>query len=109
MLHPDLIDETDYPTREAGSCAPFVSDEASVQPLWQRLADRAAAIGRARAQSTTTTDASLHLQSLPRGRRLTTTSSSGMIRLPWSQRTSGFGIFDTPTPRSRVNPFMPPL
>ena len=47
VLHPDLTDETDYPTREAGSCAPFVSDEASVQPVWQRLADRAAAIGRA--------------------------------------------------------------
>ena len=67
VLQPDLTDETDYPTREAGSCAPFVSDEASVQPLWQRLADRAAAIGRARAQSTTTTDASLHLQ-CPDGR-----------------------------------------
>ena len=37
VLHPDLTDETDYPTREAGSCAPFVSDEASVQPVWQRL------------------------------------------------------------------------
>ena len=42
VLHPDLTDETDYPTREAGSCAPFVWDEASVQPVWQRLADRAA-------------------------------------------------------------------
>ena len=38
VLHPDLTDETDYPTREAGSCAPFVSDEASVRPVWQRLA-----------------------------------------------------------------------
>ena len=64
MLHPDLTDETDYPTREAGSCAPFVSDEAIVRPLWQRLADRAAAIGRARSQYITTTDAGLHLQYL---------------------------------------------
>src|SRR4029077_9499561 len=39
-LHPDLTDEADYPTREAGSCAPFVSDEANVQPVWQCLADR---------------------------------------------------------------------
>ena len=46
VLHPDLTDETDYPTREAGSCAPFVWDEASVRPVWQRLADRAAAIGQ---------------------------------------------------------------
>ena len=67
VLHPDLTDETDYPTREAGSCAPFVSDEAIVQPLWQRLADRAAAIGRARSQYITTTDAGLHLQ-YPGGR-----------------------------------------
>ena len=62
VLHPDLTDETDYPTREANSCAPFVSDEASVQPVWQRLADRAAAIGRAGSPRATTTDAGLHLQ-----------------------------------------------
>ena len=28
VLHPDLTDETDYPSREAASCAPFVWDEA---------------------------------------------------------------------------------
>jgi hypothetical protein len=61
VLHPDLTDETDYPTREAGSCAPFVWDEASVQPVWQRLADRAAAIGRPVPQRVTTTDAGLRL------------------------------------------------
>ena len=61
VLHPDLTDETDYPTREAGSCAPFVWDEASVQPVWQRLADRAAAIGRPVSQRATTTDAGLRL------------------------------------------------
>ncbi len=61
MLHPDLTDQTDYPTREAGSCAPFVWDEASVRPVWQRLADRAAAIGRPVPQRATTTDAGLRL------------------------------------------------
>ena len=61
MLHPDLTGETDYPTREANSCAPFVSDEASVRPVWQRLADRAAAIGRPVPQRATTTDAGLRL------------------------------------------------
>ena len=61
VLHPDLTDETDYPTREAGSCAPFVTDEASVQPVWQRLFDRAAAIGRPGLQRVTTTDANLRL------------------------------------------------
>ena len=61
VLHPDLTDETNYPTREADSCAPFVSDEASVQPVWRRLADRAAAIGQAVTQRMTTTDADLRL------------------------------------------------
>ena len=61
VLHPDLTDVSDYPTREAGSCAPFVTDEASVQPVWQRLADRAAAIGRAGSPRVTTTDADLRL------------------------------------------------
>ena len=61
VLHPDLTDETDYPTREANSCVPFVTDEAGVQPVWQRLADRAAAIGQAVMQRVTTTDANLRL------------------------------------------------
>ena len=68
VLHPDLTDETDYPTREAGSCAPFVSDEASVQPIWQRVADRAAAIGRPVPQRATTTDAGLRLRTKLAGR-----------------------------------------
>ena len=51
VLHPDLTDETDYPTREAGSCAPFVWDEASVRPVWQRLAERADGTGPAGAEA----------------------------------------------------------
>ena len=50
VLHPDLTDETDFPTREAGSCAPFVWDEATVRPVWQRLAERAAALGQPASQ-----------------------------------------------------------
>jgi collagen type I/II/III/V/XI/XXIV/XXVII alpha len=61
VLHPDLTDETDYLTREAGSCAPFVWDEASVRPVWQRLFDRAATIGLPVSQRTTTTEADLRL------------------------------------------------
>ncbi len=61
VLHPDLTDETDYPTREAGSCAPFVWDEASVQPIWQRLADRAAALGQPVQRVETTNDADLRI------------------------------------------------
>jgi hypothetical protein len=61
VLHPDLTDETGYPTREASSCAPFVWDEASVQPVWQLLADRAAALGQAVPERATTTDIGLHI------------------------------------------------
>ena len=61
VLHPDLTDETDYPTREAGSCAPFVWDEASVRPVWQRLAERAAALGQPAPKPQTTTDPELRI------------------------------------------------
>ncbi len=63
MLHPDLTDQSGCPTREAGSCAPFVWDEASVRPVWQRLADRAGSIGQPVPQHATTTDAGLRLLS----------------------------------------------
>jgi hypothetical protein len=61
VLHPDLTDEANHPTREAGSCAPFVWDEASVQPVWQYLADRAATIGWPVSPRVTTTEADLRL------------------------------------------------
>jgi hypothetical protein len=62
VLHPNLTDETDYPTREAGSCVPFVWDEASVRPVWQRLADRGAALGQSVPQRATTTEAKLRVR-----------------------------------------------
>jgi hypothetical protein len=61
VLHPDLTDETDYPTREANSCMPFASDEARVRPVWQRLTERAAAIGQPMTRRMTTTDADLRM------------------------------------------------
>ncbi len=38
VLHPDLMAAE---RRVEGSCAPLVSDEGSVRPVWERLADRA--------------------------------------------------------------------
>lgn len=61
QLHPDLADGPDYPTREAGSCMPFVWDDASVRPVWQRLARRAAAVGQAVPWHVTTTEANLRV------------------------------------------------
>jgi hypothetical protein len=46
VLHPDLTDESDRSDRAAASCAPFVWDEASVQPVWEALSQRAVAMGQ---------------------------------------------------------------
>lgn len=61
MLHPDLTDEAGDAARAGGSCAPFAMDAASVQPIWQRLAERAAAIGKPVPQRAVTEAADLHL------------------------------------------------
>jgi hypothetical protein len=45
-LYPNLYDDSDNPARETGSCAPFVWDETHVKPVWDRLAERAATMGR---------------------------------------------------------------
>ena len=59
VLHPDLTKSDDFPTRVSASCHPFVWDEASVQPIWQRLAIRAAELGHPVASIETTTDPNL--------------------------------------------------
>ena len=56
VLHPDLTDEADQPLRENGSCAPFVWDEESVRPMWERLARRAAVLGLPVEKQEITTD-----------------------------------------------------
>jgi hypothetical protein len=66
VLHPDLTDQSGYPTREAASCAPLVWDETNVRPVWERLAERSTRIGRLVPARTTTTDPALRL--LAKGR-----------------------------------------
>jgi collagen type I/II/III/V/XI/XXIV/XXVII alpha len=66
VLHPDLTDEAGYPTREAASCAPFVSDESSVRPIWQRLAERAAVLGQPVSALATTMDLDLCIVAMGR-------------------------------------------
>jgi hypothetical protein len=68
VLHPDLTDETDCPTRAEASCEPFVWDEESVHPVWERLAERAAALGLVLQPVHTTTDP--HLCIVTKGRTL---------------------------------------
>jgi hypothetical protein len=61
ILHPDLSTRSDFPTRAMSSCAEFVWDEARVQPVWQRLADRATASGQPVPVRATTAEADLHI------------------------------------------------
>jgi len=78
-LHPDLTDQAAYPSREAASVAPFVWDEATVRPLWQRLADRAHAMGRSRPLLPLTADPDLHV--VVKGRRLKPLHSDNGLHL----------------------------
>ena len=58
ILHPDFAQER----RETESCAPFVTDPGRVEPIWQRLHERAADFGYALAEPATTTDPEFHIE-----------------------------------------------
>ncbi len=60
-LYPDLTSEADNPTREVNSCAPFATDEATIRPVWQLLAERAATLGRRPVQPQLTNDSEFRL------------------------------------------------
>ncbi len=113
VLHPDLTDETGHPARQAGSCVPFVSDEASVRPMWRRLAERAASIGQPVPRRATTTDAGPRLLVdrgaikpfhrdgdlisflLPRGARevrLVSRAQSPTVARPWLDDSRRLGV-----------------
>jgi hypothetical protein len=61
VLHGDATGGADHAMRAAMSCAPFASDEASVRPIWQRLADRAAVLGLPVEQPGTATEPELRI------------------------------------------------
>jgi T5SS/PEP-CTERM-associated repeat protein len=114
VLHPDLTGGTDYPTREAGSCMPFVWDEARVRPVWQRLAERAEALGHTAPMRETTTDPGLcivakgrmirplhvesgvHIFTLPKGAtevRLVSRAGSPADTRPWLEDRRCLGVY----------------
>jgi hypothetical protein len=114
VLHPDLTNESDNPTREAASCAPFVSDEVRVRPVWQRLAARAAALGQPTWEHETTTDPAvrivakgrtlqplfgedgLYVFALPKGTtevRLVSRASAPTDAQPWLEDRRNLGIY----------------
>jgi len=61
LLHPNLLADSDRAARETCSCAPFVWDETSVRPVWEKLAARAAVLGQPVAMPSTTTAADLRV------------------------------------------------
>ena len=74
-LHPDLTTTRDHPTREAGSCAPFVFDDAAIRPVWRRLAERAEALGHVWTAPVTTDEPDLRL--LAGGQSIAPVTSGG--------------------------------
>lgn len=113
-LHPDLAAGSDQSVRDALSCAPFASDEQSVQPVWQRLAERARAMGRQIAAPSSVVDdpdlrldvagvrvdavsrsGSRFLFPLPDGSllvRLLSRSGSPVDTRPWADDTRQLGV-----------------
>ena len=59
ILHPDLSGEAAEAAREAGSCAPFLTDPEPIHAIWRRLADRADVLGMSRPIVATTDDPGL--------------------------------------------------
>ena len=76
-LHPDLTDEADHPTRAMASCHPFASDEATVGPIWRRIAERAGFSGPHLNAAATTVDPAPCL--IARGKTIRPTSSTGGV------------------------------
>jgi hypothetical protein len=114
VLHPDLSAATEAPTRADGSCAPFVWAEDDVQPIWQRLAERAAIMGHAAQALDVTEDAhlclvtadrilqplsiqnGLHCFILPKGTRtvrIVSRSASPTYARPWLEDRRQLGVY----------------
>lgn len=79
ILRPDLSSEADLPARAAASCAPFAFDEHSVQPIWDRLAARAALLGQSAPSSKTTSDPDLRI--VAKGRTLRPIYTAGGLHI----------------------------
>jgi Hint domain len=115
VLHPDLsIGAGRLGVWERDACAPLVTAEADVRPVWERLAARAATLGHAVALPATTSDAALRLVvdgralrpisvaegryvfPLPRGARavrLASRSGSPAESRPWLDDRRRLGVF----------------
>jgi hypothetical protein len=61
LLHPEPDEPNEQTRRDAGCCAKLAVTAEQVEPIWQRLAVRAAALGRPVAAPATVTDPQLRL------------------------------------------------
>ena len=61
LLHPEFQVNESLRTWEDDACAPLTVDPATLQPIWQRFADRAQQLGFQPRQLTTTTDPDLRV------------------------------------------------
>jgi len=61
ILHPELNINENLRCWATDACAPLTVASEAVQPVWQRFADRAVALGHAAPVYTTTRDAGIHL------------------------------------------------
>jgi hypothetical protein len=62
MLHPTLTPRTEFDVRKTDQAyAPFLTDPATVEPIWHRLAQRSKAMGFDQPTLATTADPDLHI------------------------------------------------
>ena len=61
ILHPEFHVNAGLKCWELDACAPLAADSASVEPVWRKLAIRAASLGYQRPDFTTTDDPDLHI------------------------------------------------
>jgi hypothetical protein len=61
LLHPEFQVNESLRTWRDDACAPLAVDPATLQPIWQRFAERAQRLGFQPRQVTTTTDPDLHV------------------------------------------------
>jgi hypothetical protein len=105
VAYPAPTDNAPNPTREAGSCVPFVWEEGDVRPVWERLVDRAATLGQPRPEAETTS--APDLQIVTKGRTLQPLhSEEGRCIFPLPKRTAEVRLVSRACRPTDVRPWM---
>lgn len=105
ILHPDLSEDRSALGREAGACAAFAVDEPSVRPVWQRLAERAAALGLAAPERTATSDPALRL--VAKGRTIRPVfAEAGLVIFPLPLGATGARLLSRAAAPAATRPWL---